>query len=222
VAAASNLTEVAAKLGEKFEAETKIHCTFSFGSTAQLTQQIENGAPFDLFVSADAAHVEELEKMGLLAEDGRQRYATGVLVLWIPPGSKASVTRIEDVTRPEVRVIAVAKPELAPYGKAAVESLQHTGIWEVAKDKVVYAENISMARQYGTSGNADAVFTAKSLVLNDGGKVLDVDDALHAPLTQELGVLAKSPHVAGARRFVAFLRNGTGLGILKAAGYRVP
>ena len=103
-----------------------------------------------------------------------------------------------------------------------MESLQHVGIWEVAKNRVTYAENISMARQYGTSGNADVVFTAKALVLQDGGKVIDIDEALHAPIVQELGVIAKSPHVAEARKFVQFLRQGDGQGILTAAGYRVP
>ena len=213
IAAASNLTQVAKTLGDKFEAEANIHCTFSFGATAELTQQIENGAPFDLFLSADASHVKELQDKGLLAEmEGRQPYAVGILALWVPPKSKVTPTRIQDVTRPDVKVIAMAKPELAPYGQAAMESLQHAGIWEIAKNKVAYAENISMARQFGTSGNADVVFTAKALVLGDGGTIIDIDDSMHAPIVQELGIMAKSPHVAEARKFVQFLRQGDGQG----------
>jgi len=222
VAAAANLTQVAGVLGQKFEAATGIHPVYSFASTAQLTQQIENGAPFDVFLSADAAHVKELEDKGLLASGGRAAYAVGVLSLWVPPGSRAKITRIEDLTRPEVRVIAVAKPELAPYGQAAVEALERSGVWEQVQSKIVYAENINMARQYGTSGNADAVFTAKSLILGDGGRSIEVGEALHAPVVQELGILANAGHAAAARRFATFLREGAGRDVLAASGYRVP
>jgi molybdate transport system substrate-binding protein len=222
IAAAANLTQVAGVLGQKFEAESGIHAVFSFASTAQLAQQIENGAPFDVFLSADAAHVQELQDRGLLAAGGRMVYAVGVLALWIPPASAANVMRLEDLARPEVRVIAVAKPELAPYGQAAVDALEHSGVWERVKSKIVYAENINMARQYGASGNADAVFTAKALVLSDGGRVMPVDESLHAPLIQELGIVAKSQHAAAARKFAAFLSQGTGREALAAAGYRIP
>jgi molybdate transport system substrate-binding protein len=173
-------------------------------------------------LSADAAHVQELQDKGLLVSGGRMAYAVGVLAMWVPPSSAANVARIEDLTRPEVRFIAVAKPELAPYGQAAVETLQHSGVWEQVKSKIVYAENINMARQYGTSGNADVVFTAKALVLADGGRVMPVDDSLHAPLIQELGVVASAPHLAAARKFVTFLTRGAGRDVLAAAGYRVP
>jgi molybdate transport system substrate-binding protein len=222
VAAAANLTQVAGTLAPKFEAETGIHPVFSFAATAQLTQQIENGAPFDLFLSADAGHVKELQDKGMLAASGRMPYAVGVLVLWIPPNGPAGVAGLNDLTRPEVRVIAVAKPELAPYGQAAVESLQHSGLWDEVKSKIVYAENINMARQFGTSGNADAVFTAKSLVLKDGGRVMPVDESLHAPVVQELGILANAPHADAARKFVTFLTQGAGRDVLAAAGYRIP
>jgi molybdate transport system substrate-binding protein len=222
VAAAANLTQVAGTLGRKFEASTGIHAVFSFASTAQLTEQIENGAPFDVFLSADAAHIQELQDKGLLVPGGRIAYAVGVLAMWVPPTSPAKVARVEDLTQPEVRFIAVAKPELAPYGQAAVEALQRSGVWEQVKSKIVYAENINMARQYGTSGNADVVFTAKGLVLADGGRVVPVDDSLHAPLIQELGIVASAPHLAAARKFATFLTQGAGRDVLAAAGYRAP
>lgn len=222
VAAAANLTQVAGVFGQKFESESGVHPVFNFASTAQLTQQIENGAPMDVFLSADAAHVKELEDKGLLAPGTRSIYAVGVLALWVPPGSKAEVNGIQDLTEPEVRVIAVAKPELAPYGQAAVEALQHSGIWDRVQSKIVYAENINMARQYGTSGNADVVFTAKALLTSDGGKVIPVDESLHRPIVQELGILAKAPHPEAARKFSAFLLKGAGREDLAAAGYRVP
>ena len=105
-----------------------------------------------------------------------------------------------------MRVIAVANPKLAPYGAAAVETLQHAGIWDQVKAKIVYAENISMAKQYGTSKNADAVFTAYSLVLKEAGKVIQVDEALHQPIVQKLGVSGAVTSIATmAQSFTSFL-----------------
>jgi molybdate transport system substrate-binding protein len=221
VAAAANLSEVFQDVGRQFEAATGIHPVFSFASTAQLAAQIENGAPFDVFAAADVDHVEQLEKKGLLTPGSRAVYATGILALWIPPGSKATLNRPEDLVQPAVKVIALAKPELAPYGLAARETLQKLGIWSQMEPKIVYADNISMAKQYGSSGNADAVFTAYSLVLKEQGKVLQVRDDLHAPIDQALGIVAASKNQGSARAFVDYLLTGKGRGILGDSGYRV-
>jgi molybdate transport system substrate-binding protein len=94
-------------------------------------------------------------------------------------------------------------------------------LWERVKSKVVYGDNIGMAKQYGTSGNADAVFTAWSLVLAEKGKVIQMDEKLHAPITQELGVVARSANQAAARSFAAFLMGAKGREILSTHGYRV-
>lgn len=222
VAAAANLSEVFQTIGPRFEAATGIHAVFSFASTAQLAQQIENGAPFDVYAAADVDHVAQLEKKGLLAPGTRAIYATGILALWIPPTSAARIDRAEDLTGATVKVIALAKPELAPYGLAARETLRKLGIWNQVEPKVVYADNISMAKQYGTSGNADAVFTAYSLVLKEGGKVIQIADQMHAPIDQALGVMAGSKHPDTARIFVDFLLNGKGRDILRSSGYRTP
>jgi molybdate transport system substrate-binding protein len=221
IAAASNLTEVAKELGARFEAEVGIHAVFSFGSTSQLTQQIENGAPFDAFLAADAEHVNELDRKGLLAQGSRASYADGVLALWVPSPA-ISIDRIEDLTSPKVRVIAVARPELAPYGAAAMEAMRHAGILTTVQAKIVYSDNISMAKQYGASGNADAVFTAYSLVLQEKGKVLRVHEKLYSPITQELGVIAATSRKAEALRFTAFILHGKGRAILNEFGYRPP
>ena len=221
VAAAANLSDVFQTVGAQFQAATGIHPVFSFGSTAQLTQQIENGAPFDVFAAADSSHVDQLEKEGKLAARSKAVYATGILALWIPSGSPAKITQPADLTSPEVRVIAIARPELAPYGAATVETLQHLGIWEQVKGKVVYGDSISMAKQYGTSGNADAVFTAYSLVLKESGKVLQVDEKLHKPITQALGIIGASHRQDAAAKFAGFLLKGKGREILATHGYRV-
>jgi molybdate transport system substrate-binding protein len=103
-----------------------------------------------------------------------------------------------------------------------VEALKKQGLWDRVKDKIVYADNIGMAKQYGTSGNADAVFTAWSLVLKESGKVTPVDEALHKPIMQELGIVAKSAHQAEARAFSEYLIAGKGRQILTSHGYRPP
>jgi len=220
IAAAANLTDAFQSLGPKFEAETGIHPVFSFASTAQLTQQIENSAPFDVFAAADSEHIYQLDRKGLLLPGSRAVFAQGVVALWIPPGSKVAIKRIEDLAAPEVRVIAIAKPELAPYGDAAIHALKSLGIWEAIKSRAVYAENINMAKQYGASGNADAVFTAYALVLRAGGTVIPVDPALYPPIDQTAGILASSEHPDAARRFVTFLLGGPGRAVLDQYGYR--
>jgi molybdate transport system substrate-binding protein len=222
VAAAANLSDVFQTVGAQFQAATGIHPVFSFGSTAQLTQQIENGAPFDVFAAADASHLDQLERDGKLAPRSKAIYAIGILALWVPAGSRAKISGLADLTSPEAHVIAVARPELAPYGQATVETLQHLGIWEQVKAKVVYGDSIGMAKQYGTSGNADAVFTAWSLVLRESGKVIQVDEKFHKPITQALGIIGASNRRDAAAKFTEFLLKGKGREILASHGYRVP
>lgn len=222
VAAAANLTEMLTSAGPAIESQTGIHPLFSFASTAQLEQQIENAAPFDVFMAADSSHVDQLDQKHLLVPGSRAIYAIGVLALWIPPKSQAMVSSIQDLTSPSVRQIAIAKPELAPYGKAAVESLQAAGIWDKIQPKVVYAENIAMARQYGDSGNADAVFTAYSLLVKDQGKIMPVDEKLHKPIEQALGIVAASKNQDAARKFADYFLKGAGRDTLKRYGYGFP
>jgi len=221
IAAAANLAEVAQAIGSDFETQTKIHPVFSFGSTAVLTTQIENSAPFDVFLAADAEHIDRLDHEGLLLKGSRAVYAVGVLALWIPPNSSARVGKIADLNNSDVHVIALANPKLAPYGAAAVETLQHAGIWDQVQAKVVYAENISMAKQYGTSKNADAVFTAYSLVLKEAGKVIQVDESLHQPIVQKLGVIARTQHREAAQAFTQFVLHGQGRAVLARFGYKI-
>ena len=213
VAAAANLSDVLQKMGPQFELETGIHPVFSYASTAQLSQQIEAGAPFDVFAAADTEHVVALDRKGLIAPNTRAVYAVGILALWFPKGNEV---KLADFDR--LKVIALAKPELAPYGLAAKQTLEKVGIWDKVQPKIVYADNISMAKQYGTSGNADAVFTAYSLVLNVAGNVIQIDEGLHAPIEQAVGVVAASKNQAAAREFERFLIAA----MRHTSGYRPP
>lgn len=222
IAAAANLTDAFGELGKRFTARTGLKVTNSFGATADLAKQIENGAPFDVFASADVEHVEALARKGLLADAPRGVYARGKLVLWLPGESKASISRVEDLAGEGVSKIAIAKPDVAPYGRAAVESLNALGVWPKVEPKVVYSQSVAQAKQFASSGNADAAFIPRSLVRESEGRALDVDEKLHAPIDQAIGVVRASKKQEAARRFVEFLLSEEGQSVLKTFGYDPP
>jgi len=222
VAAAANLSGVLEEIVATFHKQTGIEVVLSYGSTAQLAQQIENGAPFDVFAAADTRHVDQLIEKGLLVAGSRAIYARGQLALWIPNVEKSGVRDIKDLTSPGIRFIAVAQPELAPYGEAAVETIKTAGLWEALQPKIVYASNISMTRQFAATGNADAAFTAYSLVRTEHGTVVKIDPQLYTPIDQAVGVLTASEHSSEAHQFTAFLAGSEGQTILKNGGYLIP
>jgi molybdate transport system substrate-binding protein len=222
VAAAANLTDVFAEVGRGFKAKTGVDVVFSYGSTAELAQQIENGAPFDLFAAADTAHIDSLVSNRKLTAGSRAVYALGQLALWIPNGQRSGIRELHDLARPPVRFIAVAQPELAPYGQATIEALRQAGLWDATQPKIVYANSISMAKQMAATGNADAAFTAYSLVLHDQGIVVKVDPRLYHPIQQALAIVASSERTEEAMQFRSFLLGPEGSAILGNHGYLLP
>ncbi len=221
VAAAANLAAVVEELTERFEEHTGIRAVVSMGSTASLAHQIENGAPFDVFLAADTEHVDRLVEQGLIAAESRRVYARGVLVVWSASGAVAGPG---DLTSPRFKVIAVPKPEVAPYGFAAVEALKALKLWSAIEPKIVYAQNVAMAKQFAESRNADAAFTANSLVLSgdasEAPDALVIPSRLHAPLDQALGIVARSPSPHAAEAFATFLLSDEVQTWLEARGYR--
>ncbi len=173
-------------------------------------------------LAADTEHVEQLESKGLLTPGTRALYARGRLVMWLPPASHLKATRIEDITAKEFERVAIAKPDVAPYGQAAVESLRALGIWEKIEPKVVYAQNVSMAKQYAGTGNAEVAFIPLALVKPGEGVYVEVSEALHAPIDQALGIVKDSPAQTAAHRFVEFLLSDEGQEFLVKKGYRRP
>jgi molybdate transport system substrate-binding protein len=222
VAAASNLTDALAEIGPRFTSKTGIRVVFSFGATADLAKQIENGAPFDVFAAADTEHIEQLERQGLLTPGTRALYARGRLVIWLPPGSNLRVERIQDITARAFERIAIAKPDVAPYGRAAVESLRRLGIWNEIEERVVYAQNVSQAKQYAATGNAEVAFIPLALVKPGEGSYLEVGDELHQPIDQALGIIKDSTKQTEARQFVDFLLSDEGRELLSRKGYHKP
>jgi molybdate transport system substrate-binding protein len=220
VAAAANLTRVLQELATSFEHRSSVHVVPSYGATAQLAQQIENGAPFDVFLSADVEHVDELIRKNIGASDSRMIYARGELVVWAP--NRPDLHTIQDLAKTGVRNIVIAKPELAPYGAAAIETLRKSGLWERIERNVVYAPSISIAKQFADTGNGDAAFTALALVTGERGNFFLVPENLHKPIDQAVCINKSSKEAAEARQFLGFLAGAEGRAILKRFGYGQP
>ncbi|MGH9969233.1 MAG: molybdate ABC transporter substrate-binding protein [Pyrinomonadaceae bacterium] len=222
VAAAANLTGAFEELGRKFTSQTGTRVIFSFGGTADLAKQIENGAPFDVFAAADSSHVEALDQKGLLTPGTRALYARGSLVVWCPSGTQFRIERIEDITKKEVERIAIAKPDIAPYGQAAVEALRSLKLWDQIEPKVVYGMNVSQVKQFVSSGNAEVGFLPRSLVRQGEGTYIEISEDLHRPIDQALGVVKASAKQDVARRFVEFVLSAEGQTLLERYGYKKP
>lgn len=222
VAAAANLTDAFDELGRRFTARTGVRVTYSFGATADLARQIENGAPFDVYAAADTSHVEELAQKKLLTDGTRVVYARGRLVVWTPSGSGLQLGRVEDLAGESVSKVALAKPDVAPYGRAAVEALQALGVWDRVEPKVVYAQSVAQAKRWAATGNADAAMLPRSLVREGEGKTIEVEGRLHAPINQAMAVVRSSKKQEAARSFVEFVMSDEGQSVLKSFGYEAP
>ena len=222
VAAAANLTDAFAEIGARFTGKTGIRVVLSFGATADLARQIESGAPFDVFAAADTEHVDLLERKDLITPGSRALYARGRLVMWLPPGSTLKAAHIGDITAKEFERVAIAKPDIAPYGAATVESLRSLGIWNQIEPKVIYGQNVSQTKQYAATGNAEVAFIPLALVKPGEGTYIEVNEASHKPINQALGIVKDSPKQAAARQFVDFLLGAEGQDILLQKGYSKP
>jgi len=223
VAAAANLQPVLAELVPLFERARKGRVTLDIGSSANLVRQIQQGLPAELFLSADEDFALRLADAGLTPDRGVV-YATGRIVLLVPADSKLTLDpqlKALKAGLPLVRKFAIANPELAPYGKAAVQALQKLEIWPALQGKVVLGENIAQTTQYVSTGAAEAGITALSLVLAPelASKVryVLIPDELHAPVRQRM-VLLKNAGPA-ARAFYEFLQSAAAKAVLVRFGY---
>lgn len=218
-AAAANLSDAFNELGKQFTARTGIRVVYSFGATADLAKQIENGAPFDLFAAADTEHIEQLHRHGLIVPGTAALYARGRLVVWTAAGSNIRLDRIEDLRVAEVERIAIARPDAAPYGRAAVEALRALGLWNDVESKVIYGQNVSQAKQYVATGNADAALLPRSLVRKGEGHAIEVDERLHQPINQSLAVIQSSAKQQAASLFSQYVLSPEGQSLLERYGY---
>jgi molybdate transport system substrate-binding protein len=209
VAAASDLAPLSDALARAFTAQ---HVTFSLASSGSLKQQIENGGPFDVFLSANDQYVKDLAATGHVDPSTVIVYATGRLALWSRDGS---VQSLDDLKRPAVKHLSIPNPEHAPYGVAAKQALENRGLWKLVEPKIVYGENVRQALQFAESGNADAVITSWTLLK---GRGILLPDSWHAPIRQSGAVVKSSAQPAAAREFLNFLESKEGRKILESGG----
>lgn len=213
VAAASDL----APLNPAFEKSfTGAKLRFTVGSSGSLARQIENGAPYDVFLSASEQYVKALAASGELDPATVVVYATGRLGLWSADGS---VRSIDDLTNPEIKHIAIPNPEFAPYGIAARKALENRGLWKRIEPKIVYGENVRQALQFAETRNADAVITSWTL-LEGRGILLPAE--WHDPIRQAGGVVKRTSQAGAAREFLKFLLGTEGQKILRSGGLFPP
>lgn len=223
VLAAADLQFAMNEVATAYEAAGNLKPTLTFGSTGNFTAQIENGAPADIFFAADESFLERLQSKELIVDDTRQMYATGRVVVASARSAPFQAQTLQDLLRPELKVIAIANPEHAPYGLAAQQALQSAGVWDSLQPKLVLGENISETFQLIQTGNADAGIVALSLVKGVPDSAYTViDDALHAPLKQAVGVLQSSKQQAAARAFIDFVNSEQGRPIMRKYGFVLP
>lgn len=215
VAAAADLEPVLPPILEQFEKETGIHAQATYQASAALTAQIQNGAPFDVFFSADLGYPQKLIAAGLAQGlgDGTTgtpiTYARGTLVLWTRKDNHLPQPSLEMLRRPEVQRIAIANPDRAPYGRAAVAALHKAGLYEMVKSRLVTADNIAQAAQFVESGNADAGFisltSASTPRLAAEGRYFVVPPDDYPPLEQGAVLLTKATNRVEGKKLLAFL-----------------
>lgn len=222
VAAASDLTSAFEELGREFQATKNIKAVFNFGSSGMLTRQIEHGAPIDLFASANVDYVNQLEQKGLIIPDTKKLYGRGRITLWMVKDSSLRVEKLTDLTQPEVKRVAIANPEHAPYGMASRQALEKLGIWETVKPKLVYGENIRQALQYAQTGNVEVAIVALSLSIQTDGRWMVIPDDLHSPLDQGLAVINGAKDEQAAREFANFIVGAQGQAIMRKYGFILP
>ena len=227
VAAAADLKFAMKELAKKFENKTGARVDVSYGSSGNFFSQLQNGAPFDLFFSADVEYPRKLEAEGLAEPGTLGDYALGRIVIWMPDDSSVDLGKEgwNALLDPGVQKVAIANPELAPYGRAAASALKKAGIYEQVKAKLVYGENISQAAQFVQSGNAQAGIIALSLAFSPGmkrGKVWQIPAEMHPPIEQGAVLLKNARNRPAAQAFLNFVKSAAGKEVLEQHGFSAP
>ena len=224
IAAAADLKFAMEELSAKFQGKTGTKVEVTSGSSGSFFAQIQSGAPFDLFFSADIDYPKKLAAANVAEPETLYEYAVGRIVIWAPGDAKLDVTKLrwDALLDISVRKIAIANPEHAPYGRAAVAALQKAGIYDRVKAKMVYGENISQAAQFVQSGNAEVGIIALSLASSPpmrAGKSWIIPEDMHPAIEQGAIVLGSAKNKDAARAFLEFVRSEEGRAILEKYGF---
>lgn len=227
VAAAADLQFVFQQVSVRFQKETGHAVELTFGSSGNFFSQIQNGAPFDMFFSADVDYPAKLEAAGLIEPGTLSQYATGRIALWVPKESPININRgLQALADLRVRKIAIANPQHAPYGRAAVAALQHEKIYDKVRDRLVLGENIAQAAQFVESGNADIGILALSLAaappLKSEGRYYEIPKSYYPAIDQAVVILKSSKQKEIARQFLSFLKRPEIAEFMRNNGLDVP
>lgn len=226
MAAAADLQFAMQDIASRFQKETGINVKVSYGSSGNFFQQLQNGAPFDLFFSANLDYAKKLETDGLVEPGSYYEYAKGKIVIWTTNDSKINLNSgLKALLEPAITKIAVANPQHAPYGQAAVAALQRENVYDKVKDKLVLGENISQAASFVVSGAADVGIVALSLALapnmKDKGHYAEVPKDDYPPIEQACVILRSSKNKEAARQFLAFVKTAVIRNVLRNYGFDV-
>jgi molybdate transport system substrate-binding protein len=227
IAAASDLSFAFKELVTEYEKTTGNHVKLTLGSSGNFFSQIQNGAPFDLYFSADIGYPKKLEEAGLVVPGSLYPYAVGRIVLWTGKGSHLDLSkRLEILREPTIKKIAIANPKHAPYGRAAVAAMEYFKVYDQVKDKLILGENISQAAQFIESGACDAGIVALSLALapamKAAGEYWEIPATAHSPLEQGAVILKQSKNPEAARQFLEFMKGPQGQEVMKRYGFTLP
>jgi molybdate transport system substrate-binding protein len=227
VAAASDLTYAMNEIAANFQKATGCVVRLSLGSSGNFLTQIENGAPFDVFFSADIFYPQKLEAMGLAAPGSTYLYGIGKIVLWSRKGSRVDVTQGFSALRDSsIKKISIANPAHAPYGRAAEEALRQAGVYESVKSRLVLGENISQAAEFVESGNADVGIVALSLALSpamkDKGQSWMIPENLYTPIQQGMVIVRTTANPQGAQQLLDYLTMPATAALLERYGFALP
>jgi molybdate transport system substrate-binding protein len=228
IAAASDLNAALGDVITGFTASRNIDVSVSFGSSGTFYAQLVNHAPFDLFLSADVAYPRQLAAKGLTVPDSEFAYANGRIVLWTPAASTIDVedAGLQALTSDRIAHIAIANPEHAPYGRAAVAALTRAGVYDRVRSKLVFGENVAQAMQFASTGAADVGIVALSLAMapasKGSGRWFEIPATDYPPIEQGGVILQWASDVAAARAFRSYLTSEVGRAILKQYGFAIP
>lgn len=227
VAAASDLASCLPRINESFQkSHPGANLKVSFGSSGNFAAQIRNGAPFEVFLSADSGYPRELAKAGLAAPETLAVYAHGQIALWTASEKLDLTAGLKSLAGPAIRRLAIANPDHAPYGRAAKAALQHEHLWEEVQPRLVTGENISQAAQFVQTGNADAGIVALSLLRGPGlvriGTYQVIPPEDYPPMEQAAIVTKAGMGNPLARRYIDFLRSKEAAEILAQFGFQQP
>jgi molybdate transport system substrate-binding protein len=222
VATASSLGDVLSDLASAYQKAGGPEVQIVLGASDQLAHQIEQGAPFDLFASADPEIAARLADAGVLVPGSVRVLATGRLVAWTRADAPQTLGTMADLSAPGVQRIAIANPDVAPFGRAAVEALKRAGLEPAVKARLVQAENVQQAWRFASTGNADIALTALSVVPPGEGKLLIVDPSLYTPIREVLGVCQTAPRRKEAEAFASFVLAASNWSVLSRHGLGTP